>query len=174
MSGHKRTTVTISQEEYRRLYDAERSNYFQSFELPEENLLPLVQNSQSNLYNSYQEMADRQAYYEQVLDTFQDQVKRVESISTQSMVDQQIDFYNQLISSSEQLWQDTNVVFQQHHQNFEQSVQNQHDELMSKINLLENQVSGFTLRSNHIQKAAENWIADAVNLIELHRGCLPT
>ncbi len=94
MSGHKRTTVTISQDEYRRLYDAERKNYYQSFEIPEATIFPILQQSHKNLFSSYQQIADRQSNYETIIDSFQNQIKEVEKKTSKSLVDQQISFYN--------------------------------------------------------------------------------
>jgi hypothetical protein len=36
MSGHKRETVTISQEEYRRMYEAERRAMYDTFTAPQQ------------------------------------------------------------------------------------------------------------------------------------------
>jgi len=164
MSGHKRTTVTISQEEYRRLYDAERKNYYQVFELPEESFAPILQQSQSNLMASFNQIEDRQNYYEQVLDSFQDQVRDIENATSRSLVDQQLDFYNQLMQSSESLWQDTSYVLQVQSQEFQNNIQSQHERLVDQISLVQNQFSFFSSRYDRLQAHAENWLTDLQNL----------
>ena len=164
MSGHKRTTVTISQEEYRRLYDAERKNYYQAFELPEESFTPIQQQSQSNLMASFNQIENRQQYYEQLLDSFQDQVRDIENATSRSLVDQQVDFYNQLMRSSETLWQDTSYVLQVQSQEFENNIQSQHERLVEQITQVHDQFSLFTSRYERLQTTAEHWLSDIQNL----------
>lgn len=164
MSGHKRTTVTISQEEYRRLYDAERKNFYQAFELPEESFAPILQQSQSNLMASFNQIENRQQYYEQLLDTFQDQVRDIENATSRSLVDQQVDFYNQLMRSSEMLWQDTSYVLQVQSQEFENNIQSQHERLVDQITQVQDRFSLFSARYERLQTTAEHWLSDIQNL----------
>ena len=112
MSGHKRATVTISQEEYRRLYDAENRNYYATLAIPEQSLNQTIQKSQNKLMGNFHEIAQRQNNYEKVIDQYQDRIRDIEVATTQSLYDQQIDFYNQLLGMTDFVWNNTSELIQ--------------------------------------------------------------
>ena len=173
MSGHKRTTVTISQEEYRRLYDAERKNYYQTFEIPEEVIFPILQQNHNHLYSSYQQIANRQSSYENVIDSFQNQIKAVEKKTSESLVDQQIAFYNSLIESSENLWKDTSNVLLNQTREFEQNVRIQHDELIDNLTSIQQDITNNNNRRSKVKSFAEQWYQDSIKIFNFIQTSYP-
>jgi hypothetical protein len=173
MSGHKRATVTISQEEYRRLYEAEQKNYYDVLAIPETIYQNTIQASQANMSASFDQMHERQMRYESVLEQFQDSVRDTEHTTTQTLVEQQAEFYSQLMEESQKLWSDTNHLLDKQASRFENNVISQHDHLQNQLSEMSLHVGWFQNRLEMERVTAVNWINDATRLIEYLRSTFP-
>lgn len=160
MSGHKRATVTISQEEYRRLYDAENRNYYATLAIPEQSLNQTIQNSQNKLIGNFHEISERQNKYENVINQYQDKIRDIEAVTTQSLFDQQVDFYNQLLGMTDLVWNNTSELIQIQSQEFEANVVAQNEHLYAQIQGLDQKMNWFNNREEKLFLASTNWLND--------------
>lgn len=164
MSGHKRTTVTISQEEYRRLYEAERKSYYDVLAIPEDTFLNSVQQSQDSLMKDFHRIAERQATYENVLKNFQDEVRDVEQATSNSLVAQQVEFYNRLLDLSESMWEDTSHLIQIQTNEFYANVESTHQNLQYQIMQFDEKMNWFYDKEEQKKQLAVDWINDSMQL----------
>ena len=115
MSGYKHATITISQEEFRRLNEAE-------MRLREENLKETERANQTRaITKAYQELEDRQAAYEKMLATMESEIAEAEADISREMIQQQNEYYQSLFDqiqvlsaeneANEQLLLDTSQLF---------------------------------------------------------------
>jgi len=160
MSGHKRATVTISQEEYRRLYDAENRNYYATLTIPDQVLNQTIQNSQDKLIGNFHEISERQNKYENVINQYQDKIRDIEVATTQSLYDQQVDFYNQLLGMTDLVWNNTSELIQIQSQEFEANVVAQNEHLYAQIQGLDQKMNWFNNREEKLYITSTNWLND--------------
>lgn len=78
MSGHKRETVTISQEEYRRMYEAERRAMYDTFSAPQQPSEERVLERGMEFTSIFQAAEQRHQEYEQVIQSLQSELREVE------------------------------------------------------------------------------------------------
>jgi hypothetical protein len=166
MSGHKRATVTISQEEYRRLYAAEQRAYYQAFEIPEETLLPVAQASQSELSQQYERLVERQERYAQTLQGFQRQLREAEQATAQRVAAQQADFYGQMLATAEQAWQGQSVLLEEQAAAFETQLRAQQAQWLGQVDGVQAQINSVQGQSRRAQAAAQDWLRDAAALFD--------
>ena len=85
MSGHKKATVTLSEDEYQRLHDAEMQLRFMKKKLPE-----MVQAEQDENLAVYQDnlarMQQRQEDYKEIVNQFDDQLRYLEMDTADALV----------------------------------------------------------------------------------------
>ena len=166
MSGHKRTTVTISQDEYRRLYEAERKNYYDLLAIPETSYQNTVVDSQKTLYDQFSQIASRQSRYEAVCDALQSQIRDVEKNTSRSLVEQQTEFYNKLLSTSQNIWEDASTLIAVQTQNFINNVESQHHRLQEQVFDFEARLNTVYSDMDRTYETAVSWIEDAQELME--------
>ena len=165
MSGHKRATVTISQEEYRRLYDAENRNYYATLTIPDQSFNQTIQTSQKKLLGDFHEIAERQNNYEKAINQYQDKIREIEVTTTQSLYDQQVDFYNQLLGMSDLVWSNTSELIQIQSQEFEANVIAQNQHLHAQIQGLDQKMNWFNQREEKLYSTTTNWLSDVDVLV---------
>jgi len=85
MSGHKRETVTISQEEYRRMYEAERRAMYDTFTAPQQPSEERIQQREHEFTSIFNAAEQRNQEYEHVIRSLQSELRDVER-HTQSQI----------------------------------------------------------------------------------------
>lgn len=86
MSGHKRTTVSISELEYRRLHDAEMKSRFMERHLPDLFNDPREEN-QTGFQNVLRDVENRQNTFLSLASGLKDEIKTVEWATSQALVE---------------------------------------------------------------------------------------
>src|ERR1041384_6829629 len=87
MSGHKRATVTISEEEYRRLHEADIQRRFRKKKGADHH----EREQQIRAMNvAFDQMQDRQNYYETLIADLGDEVLRIEEDTSRELLAYQV------------------------------------------------------------------------------------
>ncbi len=138
MSGHKRETVTISQEEYRRMYEAERHAMYDTFtapQLPSEERILQREHEFTSIFNAAEQ---RNQEYEHLIRNLQSELREVERHTQNQIKEKQTRLLEEMeqrtarVESDAQRWvnqrtQQLENEFAQYRQSMEQQVQhNQH------------------------------------------------
>jgi len=89
MSGHKRETVTISQEEYRRMYEAERQAIYETFSTPAQPSENRLVDRELELANLFQASSRRNEEYERLISHLETELREVESHTQSRMKDRE-------------------------------------------------------------------------------------
>jgi len=98
MSGHKRTTVSISEEEYRRLQDAEMRLRFVKREMP-----ALEETVKRQARVAQLEQEQRHKDYAGLIQKFDRRIKQMEALTVQALTDQQAEFNDLLAQTTDTL-----------------------------------------------------------------------
>lgn len=173
MSGHKRTTVTISQEEYRRLYEAEQRNIYGLFELPEESVYQTQQSTHETLMNQYQQLADRQLFFEHIASGLQNQLREVELSTSRSLVQQQVDHYNRMIEDAGRLWENSNRIFTERQNELAKEIHIHQDRLVEISHAMQQRFTSFELRIDKQRQLALDWLKDCLSIRDFIQSCYP-
>src|SRR5512139_2196204 len=106
MSGHKRTTITLSQEEYRKLHEAEMSLRFMNEGMPE-----LINQTRQEIDNQLKiDLADMQYRQDALLhslDKVNSNLRTIEYNASQALIDQQSRLNDGFIHAIDQYHSDT-------------------------------------------------------------------
>ena len=98
MSGHKRTTISIGAEEYRRLHDAEMRLRFVRCEMP-----ALEETVRRQARQAQLEQNQRQSDYASLIQKFDRRIKQMEALTVQALTDQQAEFDTLLARATDTL-----------------------------------------------------------------------
>ena len=97
MSGYKHATITISQEEFRRLNESE-------MKLREEGLKEIERANQTQaLMEAYQQLEERQAAYEELLANMEIEIAEAEADFSREFMQHQHEYYQSLIAKIQEL-----------------------------------------------------------------------
>ena len=155
MSGYKHATITISQEEFRRLNEAE-------MKLREENLKETERANQTRaLTKAYQQLEDRQAAYEKMLATMESDIADAEADISREMMQQQNEYYQSLFDqiqdlsaeneAKEQLLLDTSQLFYT-------AIREEKTRNKNRFDALREQLSILSETQAEQEEVARNWI----------------
>ena len=155
MSGYKHATITISQEEFRRLNEAE-------MKLREENLKETERANQTRaLTKAYQQLEDRQAAYEKMLATMESDIADAEADISREMMQQQNEYYQSLFDQiqvlsaenevNEQLLLDTSQLFYA-------AIREEKSRNKNRFDALREQLSIISETQAEQEEVARNWI----------------
>jgi hypothetical protein len=99
MSGHKRETVTISQEEYRRLYEAERAALYATYTTPVESVTTnqIIETGILDKYWEDQEL--RNQTYQSVINELSTHLNEIETSAEKQIVNERASMLQELESS---------------------------------------------------------------------------
>ncbi len=163
MSGHKRATITISQEEYQRLRDLEirlRSTPGFSSEVHTQ----ISQTTQSLLHQNLSSMENRQQLFVSVLDGFNDQLRSLETNTSQAMVDHYRHFSDDLNRYAGALWRHSNQLVEEQTRAFQMEVAHYHQANQEQITRLERSLRQMEGSQNDKMQMAADWLSSAETL----------
>lgn len=166
MSGHKRATVTISQEEYRRLYEAEQRNYYDLLAIPEDTINTSRLNQEAQINQVYENLVSRQKKYEQLLQYLDNRVQEVEISTAQRLVDTQADVLSRYLSESEGWFLETSQKIEQYQQEFSQKVEAEQARFQREIHQQQKALQKIAGFQRMAQQMALDWIQNTQDLIQ--------
>ncbi|GAP07249.1 hypothetical protein ATHL_02119 [Anaerolinea thermolimosa] len=165
MSGHKRATVTISQEEYRRLYEAEQRNYFDLLAIPDDIASQSRLEQESQITRVYDELVSRQKKYEQFLKLMDERIQEVELTTAQQLLDTQADVFSHFINESEGWFLETHKKIEQYQQEFSQRIESEHARFKHEFLKHQKALQKIEDFKHSTQQLALDWINNTQDLI---------
>ena len=163
MSGHKRATITISQEEYQRLRDAE----VQLKTLPEpkvEVIAQIHQESQAGIRTGMDWMASRQDQFVNLLEDFEDHLRDVESSTSQLLLEHQYEMQQEMERQNGVMWESAVQYMEDLDRYYESQVLAEHQRQQQQVSLFERRLGRM---ANDVQRKTElagQWLASAEKL----------
>jgi len=168
MSGHKKATITINQEEYDRLREAE----LQLKALPEpkvEIITQIHQESQEGILDSLDWVAYRQNQFNELLQGFDEGLRDLEVSTSQSILDHQRYLQQELAQRDGQLWDSVLTFMDESARYFDSQIMVEHQynqDQFSRYDQHIHQMAGDTERKI---KMADQWLVSAEALCDFIR-----
>jgi hypothetical protein len=161
MSGFKRAMVTISEEEYRQLHNADIEKRFKIGRAAPEN----HERSQNvNMEKNLRDLETRQSDYENLILRMGNEISRMEIETGQAILTERVNFYRQISDQADEIWLNSTrletIVESLHEQNM---IESQRQEQNTRI--IAEQLNQMT-----IQQAGERDQKNAYSL-ELLQAC---
>ncbi|MCJ7624555.1 MAG: hypothetical protein MUO76_13720 [Anaerolineaceae bacterium] len=164
MSGHKRTTITINEAEYRRLHEAEIRKRFVEKELPKITR-ELKRDTQKILQDNLSEAEHRHEEFQYLLENLDEQIRTVEKEPDQAMVEQQAEMIEMLQGYAGELWDHSEELLTKQREDLFLQLQMDHQHKQEQILNMEERFE--EIENDHERKIsiAENWISASQHLI---------
>lgn len=164
MSGHKRTTITISEAEYRRLHEAEIRKRFVEKELPKVTR-ELKRDTQKILQDNLHEVENRHQKFQHFLEELDEQIRVVEVETDQTMVQHQVEMTEMLQGYAGELWDHSEELLNKGREELFLQLQVEHQHKQEQIIELEERFE--EIENDHECKIsiAENWISASQHLM---------
>lgn len=169
MSGHKRATVSISQDEYHKLFEAERNLLLTTAQIPEDEICLRQEIHSEAVQKNLHQIQNRQADYEELIQGLNNRIQSLEWETANHLTSQQEILIANLDHVGEELWSKADQIIDQRTQQLQSVVQDENDWVRSQLDLIMQQQQASSLRQNEIHKEIFTWLQDSSNLIEFIR-----
>jgi hypothetical protein len=161
MSGYKRATVTISEEEYRRLHQADMERRFKGTSKKVK-----VSRQSTELNNAVQEMENRQRQLEQVLLDLNEDFNGAGASMMQELLAQNAQSYENLAAMIEETNSNTNISFGILSQRFAEELQREREQYQQQLQSLLRRVATYEQAEQSKAQAARRWLRQCVALTD--------
>lgn len=160
MSGFKRATVSISQEEYDRLREAEE----QLRTLPKvkgDTQERITNESNAVFQATIQELEQRQALLYQALAGMSDHVRDLEQNTSQAMIDYESSTFAKLEAYAGSLSNSFDQILANHSQQFEETITRNHRQYQQELGIMARRLRKMAGSQNRKKAIAEDWLSAA-------------
>ena len=162
MSGHKHATITISQDEYRRLHEIDMERRFNKKKGSQGN------DSRYNaLLEAYQLIEERQREYESMITEMNEEMAILEAEQSNDILAVQSEYYQNLINQLQDLQEENSGAhnaLRETTQHFEEVIQNERAKAQERYNALLQQVSIMGQEQTHKETHTREWIESGKQL----------
>ncbi len=163
MSGHKRATISISQDEYRRLHEAEMKLRF----APEPAYASARQISHEvnhALQDHLDQLEERQRRFEWSMRDFQQEVRAAELETMQFYLQREEDLYQRLSNASDRRLGEVQALIETQAADFERRLEEERQRGQVELRRLEERLDSALNEQERKILTAENWLAQASEL----------
>ena len=157
MSGYKRATVVISQDEYDRLKESEQKLRLIP-DVREEALQTIRQQSQEAFQSNLTTIHQRQSDFETMLSGLDDQVQDLETATTRAILGCETRTSENVQNYAGSLWDHFDQALQEHARYFELTIAANHQLQQEGLNLLSRNVRRITENQEQKHQMAETWL----------------
>jgi hypothetical protein len=158
MSGSKRATVQISQEEYDRLRSIETNLGSENASSKEEEQR-IHQQTVESIRAGMGRISDRQQEYEQEIRCLNDSLYRAEFQTNQRLIIQQEELYQTISSQQVDTWQQVHQMIEASIDQFQVELQNQYAQNQSNLQEVVYGMNGLLANQQNKKEMADEWIA---------------
>ena len=158
MSGYKRATVKISEEEYRRLHQADIERRFKTHTKTEKKTSGQV----ANLTDALKEMENRQLQFEQALSSLDQDFDWIGAEVMQDIMAQNARCYVSLATILEETTSDTSTSLVLLSQRFTDAMQRERQQYVHHLQALTQRLDTYEQREQSKAEAARRWLRQAV------------
>lgn len=161
MSGHKRATVTIGQEEYSRLHAADMQQRFRrkkSVDTGERDR----QLQEMNMV--FDQMRARQDYYESLIADLDEEILQIEENTSQELLAYQTAFNQELMDRMDVVTEETNAILDTLMERFHEEIQRERTTLYQSLRNLNDQLDQWRREARTKQQIASQWMAQSTRI----------
>jgi len=162
MSGYKRATVTISEQEYRRLHEADMKRRFRGLSQKKEK----NSNEQADLTNTLEQIENRQRQLEQALSDLDQGYSQIEAAAIQEILAQNGLRYERLVAAIEQSTLDANDSLALQSQRFTEEMQREREHYRQGLHTLIERLDTHEQREQVKAESAHQWLRQSVVLAD--------
>ena len=157
MSGYKRATVKISEEEYRRLHQADIERRFKTHSKAQEKASKQV----ANLGHSLQEMEHRQRQLEHTLSNLDQEFEWIGSEILETVLVQNARYHESIASVVEETISDTDASLALLSQRFTEEMQMERERNQLKLQDVTQRLNAYDQREQSKAEAARQWLGQS-------------
>src|SRR5271157_52273 len=165
MSGYKRTTVSISPAEYKRLHDAEMKLRFMEKDLPEL-MNEFKEDKAANLQEDFSQLEKRQNDFCNLLDGLNDQIREIEEKTNQTLSDEQAEFWNSLQTVIEDNQKNYSQNLFEQTRTFNELIAEQLNAHRQEISNVSRSFQNINRQQSEKKQFAQDWISAAQTLCQ--------
>lgn len=152
MSGHKRATITISEEEYRRLHDAEMKLRFVPTRPVEAAWV---------CSDQVERLEDRRRQFEQTVRGFTREVQAAELETARALAQRQAELYQDLSAVENRVNAQARALLDEQAQHFSALLEEEHRRRQADVFLLQNQLDDVLAGQERKFHSAQQWLEQA-------------
>jgi len=167
MSGHKKLTVTISQDEYRRLHEAEIQMRFQKTELPE-SVKQMIQEIKASGNQSRLLSEGRQQAYKEISAGFHREISQLEADHSRKLISLQNEFQQELNGRDNLVGGSIQQVLDDQSRRFDNLMKNQMNQAFQVISSISNSQQYLESRIDDLNLTLQDFQQSQVEA-ELHK-----
>lgn len=169
MSGHKKTTVTLSQEEYRRLFEAEQRLLYGTLAQPEDTIIPAIQTYQNRVSDEMETFGRRQHAFGRVISQLSNEMQDLERSTQEQLIHQQESLFSRFLEISENAQIQMDDSFQTLFDDLNSRLQQSQDSLRQDFFRQENRILSLEQTFRSQEERAETLFRDLFTLLD-HLG----
>jgi len=159
MSGHKRTVVHISEEEYERLHQAEMRQRFQRAE--RKSNAPTTENATRQLETELRQVTQRQNQFLRHIARLDENLQAIELETSRVLINQQAQVLEQLKTQNQQISVDASLQIQEASRLIYQDVEEIRRDSQSRLEALESALSSQQVSRRQQFEYAAQWLDSA-------------
>lgn len=163
MSAHKRTTITISEEEYRKLHEAAMRKRFLEKDLPTITG-ELRKETQQSIKRSMLGVEKRQEQYQHVLGNMQREIRDSEMRTTQIIANQEYEFWQTIEDFAGNLWNETTTRLINDREELFSKLREENYTKQQEISQIRDEIRSVQGENYKRNQFSEQWIKAAVDL----------
>jgi hypothetical protein len=165
MSGYKHATVTISEQEYRRLHDADMKQRFRGHT----KIKAKNSGQTADLINTLQQMENRQRQLEQAFGDLDQNFDLIDEEMIQQILEQNALCYESLAAMIEETTSNSNASLALVSQRFSEAIQREQEQYHHHLQSLVQRLDTYEQREQAKVKLARQWLRQAVVLADFIR-----
>jgi len=165
MSGYKRTTVSISPAEYKRLHEAEMKLRFMEKELPEL-MNEFEEDKTAGLQEDFNQLEKRQNDFNCLLADFNDQIRDIEIQTSRSMTNQQVEFWNSVQTVVEDSQQNSSRELLEQTRSYNDRIAIELDHHQQELSDLSRSFIDQNYRQVEKKQFVQDWISTAQSICQ--------
>lgn len=163
MSGHKRKFISISEDEYRRLCDADLRLRSVS-EKVQDNISGIRSASERALWENLNQAYERQNAFESSIQSMNEELVAVEAAANQTLLEFESETYQNLQGALDDLWKDAQLLIDERARVFEAEIAELNRRRGLKLRRMAQQLSLLEDETTRKRNLAVEWLQSAVDI----------
>jgi hypothetical protein len=163
MSGHKRATVTISEQEYRRLHEADMQKRFRK---KKEVDTPEREQEIQAMRTAFDELQDRQSYYETLIAHLDDEILRIEEDTSRELMAYQEAFNQELNDQMDFASNESSAILDSLTERFQEELQRERRKLAQRLQRFDRQMEQWHQDVRHQHQTAHQWLEQSMAIYD--------
>ena len=171
MSGFKRATVTISEQEYRRLHEADMQKRFRKKKKADTR--EREQELQA-MRTAFDEMQDRQRYYETLISQLDDELLRMEENTSRELVAYQAALNQELNEQLDLASTESSAIMESLTERFQEELQRERSNFYQSLQRFDRQMELWNQDARNKNHLANQWMAQSITIYDFIKNQFET